>query len=74
MSGRTSPNNDERLGRPSTSTTPENVEDIGRIVPQDHGITIMEGQTADAVFYRNVLRRLREKIRRKRPELWRDGN
>ena len=74
MSGRTSRNDDERLRRPSTSTTPENVEDIGRIVRQDRGITIMKGQTVDAAFYCTVLRRLREKIRRKRPELWRDGN
>ena len=33
-----------------------------------------EGQTVNAEFYCNVLRRLREDIRRKRPELWRAGN
>ena len=43
MSGRTSLNNDERSGRPSTSSTYENVEDIGRIVRQDCQITINEG-------------------------------
>jgi len=33
-----------------------------------------EGQTVNAEFYCNVLRRLREDIWRKRPELWRAGN
>jgi len=33
-----------------------------------------EGQTVNAEFYCNVLRRLRKNIRRKRPELWCVGN
>jgi transposase len=33
-----------------------------------------QGQTVNAQFYCNVLRHLREDIRRKRPELWRAGN
>jgi len=33
-----------------------------------------EGQTVNAEFYCNVLRRMREDIRRKRTELWREGN
>jgi hypothetical protein len=33
-----------------------------------------EGQTMNAEFYCTVLRRLREDIQRKRPELWRTGN
>jgi hypothetical protein len=33
-----------------------------------------EGQAVNAEFYCNVLRRVREDIRRKRPELWRAGN
>ena len=33
-----------------------------------------EGQIVNAGFYCNVLRRLREDILRKRPELWREGN
>ena len=33
-----------------------------------------EGQTVNAEFYCNILRRLREDIRRKRPELWCAGN
>jgi len=33
-----------------------------------------EGQTVNAEFYFSVLHRLRENIRRKRPELWRVGN
>jgi len=33
-----------------------------------------QGQTVNTGFYCSVLRRLREDIRRKRPELWRVGN
>jgi hypothetical protein len=33
-----------------------------------------EGRTGNAEFYCNVLRRLREDIQRKRPELWCAGN
>ena len=43
VSGRTSLNDDERYGRLSMSSIPENVEDIGRIVRQDRRITINEG-------------------------------
>jgi len=35
---------------------------------------VPEGQTVNAEFYCNVLRRLREDTRRKRPELWCAGN
>jgi hypothetical protein len=31
-----------------------------------------EGRTVNAEFYCNVLRRLREEIQRKQPELWRN--
>ncbi|XP_041355542.1 protein GVQW3-like [Gigantopelta aegis] len=40
--GRTSLEDAERSGRPSTSTTPENVERIEQIVRQDRRITIKE--------------------------------
>jgi hypothetical protein len=33
-----------------------------------------EGRTVNAEFYCKVLRRLRENIQRKRPEMWRAGN
>jgi len=33
-----------------------------------------KGQTVNTEFYCTVLRRLREAIRRKRPEMWRTGN
>jgi transposase len=39
-----------------------------------HHEFVLEGQTVNAEFYCNVLRRLRKDIRRKRPELWRAGN
>jgi len=33
-----------------------------------------DGQTVNKEFYLEILRRLRESIRRKRPEKWRDGD
>jgi hypothetical protein len=54
-----------------------------RIVPQNanqwqyvNASTVLapKGQTVNAEFYCNVLRCLREDIRRKRPELWCAGN
>jgi transposase len=45
--------------------------DIRGIVPPEF---VPEGQTVNAEFYCNVLRRLREDIRRKRPELRCAGN
>ena len=33
-----------------------------------------DGQTINKEFYLEVLRRLRESVRRKRPEKWRDGD
>jgi len=45
--------------------------DIRGIVHQEFA---PEGQTVNAEVYCNVLRRLREDIRRKRPELWCAGN
>jgi len=38
-----------------------------------HNEFVPEGQTVNAQFYCSVLRRLRNDIRRKRPELWRAG-
>jgi len=68
--GSTSLKDDERSGQPSTSSTPKNVETIRWLVHEDRRRTITE----TAQFYCSVLRRLREDIRRKRPELWRAGN
>lgn len=43
-----------------------------------HGVVhrefVPQGQTVNAAFYCDILRRLREDIRRKRPGLWRNGN
>ena len=50
-SGRTSLEDNERSGRLSTSTTPEKVEEIKRIVYQDRRITINEvADIIDASF------------------------
>jgi len=68
--GRTSLEDNERSERPSTSSTPKNVETIRWLVHEDRQRTIKE----IAQFYCSVLHRLREDIWRKRPELWRAGN
>ena len=68
--GRTSFEDNERSGRPSTSSAPKYMETIRWLVHDDRRRTIKE----IAQFYWNVLRRLREDIWRKRPELWRAGN
>ena len=39
-----------------------------------HRKVVRGGQTVNGKFYYHVLRRLREDIRLKRPELWREGN
>ena len=44
--------------------------DVRGIVHQEF---IPPGQTVNQEFYLDVLRRLRENVRRKRPELWRSG-
>jgi len=45
--------------------------DVRRIV---HREFIPPGQTVNQEFYLEVLRRLIENVRRKRPELWRSGD
>lgn len=51
---------DERPGRPSTSTTDENVEKVKEMINKE--------------YYLQVQRRLREAIRKKRPDLWRNNS
>ncbi|UYV65560.1 hypothetical protein LAZ67_3004693 [Cordylochernes scorpioides] len=120
--GREETADNERSGRPSTSTTPEKVDKVLELVREDRRITVREvaeeagisfgstqsimkgilgkarkapckvkvmltvffdyqgivhhefqqqGSTITADSYLGVLRRLREAIRQKRPELWR---
>jgi hypothetical protein len=39
-----------------------------------HKEFVLAGQTVSSIGYYNVLRRLRENVRRPRPELWRQKN
>ncbi|PNF14609.1 hypothetical protein B7P43_G12122 [Cryptotermes secundus] len=88
--GRISTDDDDRSGRPSTGTTPENVAEVRDLILQNRRLTIQDlcntlglsydgtvhkefvppGQTVNKEFYRDVLKRLREDMRRKRPEKW----
>lgn len=60
--GRTSVDSDPRSGRPSLTTTPENIEFAPR------------GQTINKEYYVEVLKRLRDAVRRKRPRFWSSGD
>lgn len=53
----------ERSGRPSTSTDEQHVNEIKELVLKNR-------QTVNKEYYLSVMRRLREAIRKKRPELW----
>jgi hypothetical protein len=70
---RVSVEDDERSGQPSTSKTTENVEKI-RTHPLIHREFVPPKMTVNSDFYCDVLRCLRENVRRKRPELWRNHN
>lgn len=61
---------DERSGRPSTSTTPEKIAQIQKCIREDRRQTIQDIASMFGIY---VLRRLRENVRRKRPELWREN-
>lgn len=59
--GREDVQDDSRPGRPSTSKTDDNIEKIGNLIRSDR-----------QHYYLHVLAELRERIRKKRPELWKD--
>ncbi|KAG5338923.1 MOS1T transposase, partial [Acromyrmex heyeri] len=64
--GREDVNDEERAGRPSTSTTDENIDEVKKIVLANRRIT--------KEYYLQVMRNLREAIRQKRPDLWKNKN
>ena len=73
--GRTSVDDEERTGRPTSCTTPETVAQIQELIRQDRRLTIRDIAEEVEVGYgtcQRVLRRLREKVRRHRPQLWRE--
>ena len=59
-----------RSGRPSTSRNPEIGVDDGDDQGVVHHEYAPEGQTINKQYYLEVLRRLRDAVRRKRPALW----
>ncbi|GFW09975.1 uncharacterized protein TNCV_4207401 [Trichonephila clavipes] len=70
---------DPRSGRPSTGTSSHNVERVRVAVEQDRRLTgIVHHEYADTGQtinnYVEVLKRLRNAIRRKRPQLWESGD
>ena len=72
---------DPRSGRPSKSRTPENVERMRAAINKNRRLTERELKEALGIprtitkeYYIEVLRRLRDAIRRKRSQLWGSGD
>ncbi|VVC34328.1 Hypothetical protein CINCED_3A000742 [Cinara cedri] len=86
--GRGSTEDDQRLGRPVTVSTPETVTKINQIVRADRQMSIRmiaEAVNADKETVRKILHEelhmtkvflatLRERVRKKRPELWKNNS
>jgi len=74
---RESVEDDKYSGQPSICKTPEMITKVSEVILEDRRQTIHEvppGQTVNGKFYCEVLRRLRQNVRRKRPEIWKNGN
>ena len=56
---------DDRPGRPRTAVIDD---DIKKVMAE----WVTSGQTVNQQYYIEVLMKLRERVRRKRPELWRN--
>jgi transposase len=71
---------DPRSGRPSTRTT-ENVECVRAAINENRRLTVREleevlgiPRTITKKDYIEVLRRLRDAVRRRRPQMWASGD
>lgn len=72
--GRESTEDDQRPGRPVTVSTPAMLIvffDINGIVMTEW---VPEGQTVNQTYYLSVLATLRERVCKKRPELWKNNS
>jgi len=65
--GRESTEDDQRPGRPVSVSTPQTVTKINEMTEW-----VPEGQTVNQTYYLTVLATLRERVRKKRPELWKN--
>jgi len=68
-------------GRPSTSKTPENVECVWAAINENQWLTVRDWEEALGIpqtiikeYYIEVLRRLRDALKRKWPRLWASGD
>ena len=64
--GREDENDEERAGRPSTSTRDENIDEVKKIVLVNHRITLRE--VAEDRGHATVRREIRTKIAQFRPK------
>jgi len=72
--GRNSVDDDPRSGQPSTSKTDDNVAMLAVFFDSDgvvHYEFLPQGQTVNKEYYLEVMQRLREAVRKKRPDAWR---
>jgi len=82
--GRGTTEDDLHTGRPIASRTAERVEEISNLIIKDRRISVNKGlihieflpngQTVNQHVYLNILRHLRESLRKKRPEKWASGD
>jgi len=68
--GRTSIDDDERSGRPVSSSTPEMIEKVRQIILEDRRRTIDKVSMLVGISHGTCLR---ENVRRKRPDLWQNN-
>ena len=74
---RESVEDDKYSGQPSICKTPEMITKVREVIPEERRQTIHEvpaGQAVNGKFYCEVLRRLRQNVRRKLPEIWKNRN
>ena len=74
LSGRRHPLRDQKKARQVCSNIKSMLIILVDIRGTVHKAFLPPGQTINGKFYCEVLRRLRENVRRKRPEMWKNGN
>ena len=79
--GKMSVESEARFDRPSTSRNEEAIKKVRKIVTEDRRPTLRKiveeagtsrgsGQKIDKEYYLEILRRLRDAVRRKQPDMW----
>jgi histone-lysine N-methyltransferase SETMAR len=64
---------DDRPGRPRTAVNDDNIEKVQHVIRKVPREWVPSGQTVNQHYCIEVLTKLRERVKRKRPELWQNG-